>query len=373
MSENKNLQNITNIARDRFANNATETGPYIYGDVRGGPMSMGFTIYTDTSHKFNDGKPRNTSIGGEKISAPVQGIPIACNVLVYEAMLAAGYNVKYATTSTFIGGGAESYSKIDFNDKSNIKAGQVLYFPGHVGIVKEFDPITGKGVFYGAQTSTGPAEAQFQMPVEGIAKDPNISWGNKKGMEVFGVFEPNDSAYDPDGAARVLKSIDEKRAPLLDAMETVRSGANQYADPEVQQKIDTGVIKPGIPTQKSSSNPRNLNVPANGLTSSELAERWDILNSSFDIASTSDDVFQQILAQRAESRDEILKEYLRRANEDGEELPPAIKAALAKLSTNQISPLTHSFTSLTSTQKAGLTKEQLQQFLDAATAAGNST
>ena len=91
------------------------------------------------------------------------GPGIDCSNLVYQSLLAAGYNVTYATAQssnnsfTNIVNGTQSSSQFDVISASQVQAGDVVVFNGHVGIVESYtyDPATG--------TYTGTFEASSKL------------------------------------------------------------------------------------------------------------------------------------------------------------------------------------------------------------------
>lgn len=87
----------------------------------------------------------------------------------------------------------------------DIKPGDIIYFPpppgekyGHVVIVMEYDPNTGKGKFFGSQGKTGPAIVDF---------GPGAPyWGNNNKRPVGKFLRPK-SGFGPTGSKGFLGSM----------------------------------------------------------------------------------------------------------------------------------------------------------------------
>jgi hypothetical protein len=147
------------------------------------------TILTGAQQMFGGGN-YNYSYGGDGTSADTAkngtyGIGIDCSHMVWEALLADGYNLPYLTTNsimnfydvngnfvnTLTATGAKYFTSVS---PSLVGPGDIIMFdprvfkldpnepnPGHMGIVADYDPFTGTGHFYGSQGSTGPALTSF--------------------------------------------------------------------------------------------------------------------------------------------------------------------------------------------------------------------
>ncbi|SEL27484.1 hypothetical protein SAMN05216214_11030 [Atopomonas hussainii] len=85
---------------------------------------------------------------------------IDCSHLLHKMLHGAGYNIPYQTT-------AQLNSSIYFEEiaEEDVLGGDIALWRTenhkHTGVVESFFPATGKGTFYGSQTSTGPASAKF--------------------------------------------------------------------------------------------------------------------------------------------------------------------------------------------------------------------
>ena len=148
--------------------NSTE--PNVYDAAVDRFLNKGFVYYS--KEKLNHG---NVSLegktwinGGKK---DVIGPGIDCSALVQQAMLAVGYDVKYLWTGSLTDKNGnltdESqafYAKITPDE---VRKGDVVVFApdeagqGHVGIIESYNKESKKGSFFGSQTSTGPAVAEF--------------------------------------------------------------------------------------------------------------------------------------------------------------------------------------------------------------------
>ena len=86
---------------------------------------------------------------------------IDCSHLLFKMVRGAGYQIPYLTTGQLYAASVY-YEEIA---EDNVQAGDVAVWQSnahkHTGIVESFTPATGKGRFYGSQTSTGPASASF--------------------------------------------------------------------------------------------------------------------------------------------------------------------------------------------------------------------
>jgi hypothetical protein len=186
------------------------------------------------SRFFDDNKPWTYLKGGKGANAyartyngeTVTGPGVDCSEFVRQTMLASGYNVGYAPTATMKGilDGASSndYSKVA--DYKNIKVGDVLVFnntndnSGHTGVVRQYDPETGIGVYSGSQSSTNgvvkyvafttdPAKSlkniKVFIPGEPEAKKMFVYSGSDK-QTLEGVLRVKESTLDPSGAKTVL-------------------------------------------------------------------------------------------------------------------------------------------------------------------------
>src|SRR3990167_2679100 len=86
---------------------------------------------------------------------------IDCSHLLFKMIRGAGYQIPYLTTGQLYAASVY-YEEIT---EDNVQAGDVAVWQSsghkHTGVVESFTPATGKGRFYGSQTSTGPASASF--------------------------------------------------------------------------------------------------------------------------------------------------------------------------------------------------------------------
>ena len=191
------------------------------------------------------------------------GPGIDCSGLVYQSLLAAGYNVgsQRLTTGNFVAG-----SMFDSVAPADVQAGDIITFQGHVGIVKFYDPSTGKGIFYGSQTSTGPDEAQFSI-------NGGTYWGGAKA--ITGFLRPNDSLYDPQGAAAILQPITDSQGIILkevDAPSVSFSLPIDMSDPSGASNVITSALY-----AQGQSADINGDIGLPGITPSEataLGNQW---------------------------------------------------------------------------------------------------
>ena len=129
----------------------------------------------------------NTNSGGK--------IGFDCSGFVWYVLNQSGYKIPYFNTSAahsangLIGKGAEYLNQVD---KKDAKPGDLVYFGGHVGVVTEFDPATGKGKFYsmtGSPTKGGELR-EDSFDTQGRSGD----WGT---VGVFqGFARPDARHYD---------------------------------------------------------------------------------------------------------------------------------------------------------------------------------
>jgi hypothetical protein len=147
---------------------------------------------------------------GTKVPPGGHGLGIDCSQLVYQAQLGAGYNIPYRTTSQIYqdgkltSDGAKHYDTVPVKD---LKRGDLVLFSTHIGIIESFDPKTGKGQFYGSQTSTGPSLASFDI-------NGGAYWGGNSQPILTGL-SPKAQTYDPKAAFEVLQPIIKKRGQAL--------------------------------------------------------------------------------------------------------------------------------------------------------------
>ncbi len=161
------------------------------------------------------------------------GLGVDCSHMVWEALLGAGYNTPYLTTSqimnltgasagTLTATGSQYYSSVDLDD---LQRGDIVMFNGpgggHMGIVQDYDPDTGVGTFYGSQSSTGPASTSFTTDPDA---NPGIYFGNTD--TVVGALTPNSSAYNHTAASNTLNKLTSQAALALDQL--AFSGADSF-------------------------------------------------------------------------------------------------------------------------------------------------
>jgi hypothetical protein len=125
-----------------------------------------FTETTPTNYVYLYGG-NGTHIVSDRTPTQDIGLGIDCSHLVQQSLLAAGYNVPFISTTSFLTNGtsgtlttnaAQYYNLVPLN---TLQAGDVVLFNGHMGIVADYDASNGTGHFYGSQTSTGPATTGF--------------------------------------------------------------------------------------------------------------------------------------------------------------------------------------------------------------------
>ena len=119
-----------------------------------------------------------------------------CSGLVYHVLRESGYNVPYSTSSAM----SDSRSfKGDWatpvDARSQVPAGTLVYFNGHVGIVRTYDPTTGIGTFL---SMTGTNNEGRVKPDEAFTTkrdaDGNM-WGANNSFKGFAAVKPE--LYDP--------------------------------------------------------------------------------------------------------------------------------------------------------------------------------
>jgi hypothetical protein len=149
----------------------------------------------------------------------VTGPGIDCSNLVHQTMLTAGYNVQAASSGKMNeiinGTRSNDYSKVD--DYKNIRAGDVVVFKGHVGIVRQYNPVTGIGLYSGSQSedsgvvkdvafTTNPNVSAKSVEVDGQNKKFWLHFGTKV-RPLSGVLRVNENANDPAEAKKKLDAI----------------------------------------------------------------------------------------------------------------------------------------------------------------------
>jgi hypothetical protein len=132
----------------------------------------------------------------------VTGPGIDCSNLVHQTMLQAGYNVDYAATADMrkILNGASSYDYAKVDDYRNIRSGDVLVFNHHAGVVRQYDPVTGIGVYSGSQnkdiglqqyvaftTNPNTSQRSLKVNIDGGIKELTIGFGRSRNP-LFGVL-----------------------------------------------------------------------------------------------------------------------------------------------------------------------------------------
>jgi len=152
---------------------------------------------------------------------PKTGPGIDCSNLVHQTMLGSGYNVRPASSGDMnkIVNGTRSndYSKVD--DYKNIKSGDVLVFNHHAGVVRQYDPVTGIGVYSGSQnekiglrqyvaftTNPNTSQRSVKVNIDGEIKELTIGFGRSKDP-LFGVLRVKEDVYDPGEAKKELDTI----------------------------------------------------------------------------------------------------------------------------------------------------------------------
>jgi len=155
--------NLLDIAKNKYwidENNDGKNDKYDYGENGDG------TKDTDGDGKFD----------------------IDCSHLVNDVLREAGYKLPKDNITT----DRMTCSKYYYKATDDIKAGDVVLFNGHVGIVVSYDPITKTGKFFGSQGKTGPAETTFSTNPAAI--DPKTGkpyyWGGTKKFTNFLRPEP---------------------------------------------------------------------------------------------------------------------------------------------------------------------------------------
>ncbi|OIQ99411.1 bifunctional hemolysin/adenylate cyclase precursor [mine drainage metagenome] len=200
--------NIVAAAITRFFNPAQ---PWVYLEV---PTTVQYPVYVAQGKTSNATTP--TSIGPT----------VDCSHLVYQTMLASGYNVSYIPTpdmnNILHGAASSNYSVVSegITSLNNVQAGDIVVFYGHTGIIQNFtvDPTTGvgTGTYLGAQSNNSGLLESVKFTTDPQAQ--GYFWGGTStaGSEAFtGVLRPSAQAYDPASAASALNLINEKTDALL--------------------------------------------------------------------------------------------------------------------------------------------------------------
>ncbi|MDP2805481.1 MAG: NlpC/P60 family protein, partial [Gallionellaceae bacterium] len=169
-----------------------------------------FQLGTNSKADVEPSKVKNTSAiyeyqyGGTGQSTDGVFKGVDCSYVVWRSLKDAGYQVpdqKFGTSKLFNGDVVSDYANtnFDFISKSNtlaqngnLQVGDIIMFRSktgngqHVGIFFGYDA-AGDPLFYGSQTSTGPAIANMT---------PGSTW-NGKSFDVVGALRPKDSFYNP--------------------------------------------------------------------------------------------------------------------------------------------------------------------------------
>lgn len=134
--------------------------------------TMDYPKTMESNAVASETSPKTTTINAEKIFEKTEGWKgtpylyggnsikgIDCSHFVHQAYKAAGLDYGYHST-------ASDWEKAGFEKTTDPKAGDLIMFDGHMGIV--VDPVN--QIFIGAQSSTGVAEASYA---------PDKYWGKK--------------------------------------------------------------------------------------------------------------------------------------------------------------------------------------------------
>lgn len=153
------------------------------------------TNYTATSYEYGygSGGGADTDADGRK--------EIDCSHLLFKMVHGAGYQIPYQTTAQLYA--ANIYYEEVAED--NVQAGDVAVWQSsahkHTGVVESFTPATGKGQFYGSQTSTGPASASFggnsywPTPDKFLRPKAQYKTGTPAGAPAAGPAKVSDGSY----------------------------------------------------------------------------------------------------------------------------------------------------------------------------------
>ena len=151
--------------------------------------------YTATHYEYGygSGGGADTDNDGRK--------EIDCSHLLFKMVRGAGYQIPYQTTAQLHAANVY-YEEIA---EDNVQAGDVAVWQSsahkHTGVVESFTPATGKGRFYGSQTSTGPSSASFggngywPTPDKFLRPKTQYKTGTPAGAPVAGPVKVSGSSY----------------------------------------------------------------------------------------------------------------------------------------------------------------------------------
>jgi hypothetical protein len=149
--------------------------------------------YNTSNSTRVDGAGKNA---GNTRSDDGSKIRFDCSGLVYHVLRESGYNVPYSTSSamsdaqTFRGDWATP-----MDAKSHVPPGTLVYFNGHVGIVRTYDPTTGMGTFLSMTGSNNVGKVKPEEPFTTNDKNETLTWGGQNGFKGFAAVKPE--LYDP--------------------------------------------------------------------------------------------------------------------------------------------------------------------------------
>jgi hypothetical protein len=239
MADSSQINKILSLAEARFGNG--DDGVFVYNSVPG--QNNGTTLQVDQYGNIGPG--------------------IDCSGLVYQALLAAGYNVgsQRLTTANFVAG-----SQFETVSAADVQAGDIVTFLGHVGVVISFDPATGTGQFYGSQTSTGPAVADFSI-------NGGAYWGGDAPFITF--LQPKSSIYDPQGAAEILQPLTNQENNILEEIGAPTISLNLPVDPSDASSAASSIAQSVYAESQSAD--ANGDIGISGITPAQataLANQW---------------------------------------------------------------------------------------------------
>ncbi|MFM6992383.1 MAG: cadherin-like domain-containing protein [Rhodoferax sp.] len=149
--------------------------------------------YNSSNSTRIDGAGKNA---GNTRSDDGSQIKFDCSGLVYHVLRESGYNVPYSNSSamsnteTFNGGWATPVSA-----NGSVPPGTLVYFGGHVGIVRTYNPATGIGTFLSMTGSSNAGDVKPDELFSIHADDKKMYWGGQKGFKGFAAVKPD--LYDP--------------------------------------------------------------------------------------------------------------------------------------------------------------------------------
>jgi hypothetical protein len=212
---------------------------------------------------FFRGKGGSTYTQKLKDGTVVTGPGIDCSNLVYQTMLASGYNVRPASSGEMndIVNGTRSndYSKVD--DYKSIGAGDVVVFKGHAGIVRQYNPVTGIGLYSGSQsndsgvvqnvvftTNPNTPAKNVNVNIEGTDRTRWLHFGTKDNP-LSGILRVSETANDP---ARAKEELDKTNRNIDTGLSNAKK-APYFSKGEPTSLLESDSEQQGVSTYIDAS------------------------------------------------------------------------------------------------------------------------